>query len=238
VHHAIYGHAIKAPGRGIPQWADLPMPFGTFRLDYCRSKVGAGEPEVQPVGSAHECLLSFVSTGDAGLSSGEDWPHFAEGTDTAISIGHKEGNALTVGPVPKLAQLDVWDALLGYQDHLRHVLQTGYSMWASSLVRGATSFDRGEPSCCAGEQLLRGKCGVARTDDRECVVASHQSPSKQVGVSRAVAECIEIHAPSGVARKGQALHAFGDWKKAQLTTEARARRCVHCVMLGCHDVSP
>lgn len=114
VRYATYAHQIQAPGRGVPHCAELPMLFGSFGLDYYRDKVGAGAAEAQLSDAWMTAVLSFASDGNARLAPELGWPRFSGGSNSAASFGGQNAAVATIGPVPKFAQLGVWDALLGY----------------------------------------------------------------------------------------------------------------------------
>lgn len=42
VRYGTFMHPVRAPGRGVPHCAELPLMFGTYGLDFYRDKVGAG----------------------------------------------------------------------------------------------------------------------------------------------------------------------------------------------------
>jgi para-nitrobenzyl esterase len=114
VRYATYMHQVKAPGRGVPHCADLPMVFGTFGLDYYREKVGAGPEEARLSHDMISALVSFASDPAPTIATGQAWPLYQPGTATSVHWGAGGSSATTIGPIPKLAQLAVWDAILGY----------------------------------------------------------------------------------------------------------------------------
>lgn len=114
VRYATYMHQVKAPGRGVPHCADLPMLFGTFGLDYYRDKVGAGPEEARLSHDMISALVSFVRDPATALAGGQTWPLYQPGTATTVRWGEGDSGNTTIGPIPKLAQLAVWDAILGY----------------------------------------------------------------------------------------------------------------------------
>lgn len=114
VRYATYMHRVKAPGRGVPHCADLPMLFGTFELDYYRDKVGAGPEEARLSLDMLSALVSFVRDPTPTLAAGQAWPLYQPGTATTVRWGDGDRGSTTIGPIPKLAQLAIWDAILGY----------------------------------------------------------------------------------------------------------------------------
>lgn len=114
VRYVTYMHQVKAPGRGVPHCADLPMLFGTFGLDYYRDKVGAGSEEARLSHDMISALVSFARDPIPTLAAGQAWPLYQPGTATTVRWGEGESGNATIGPIPKLAQLTVWDTILGY----------------------------------------------------------------------------------------------------------------------------
>lgn len=114
VRYGTYAHAVKAPGRGVPHCAELPMLFGTFGLDYYKDKVGSDAPEVRLSASLMSAVVSFARESEARFSADVAWPRYATTTGSAVSMGQQGSADVVTGPVPKLAQLGVWDSLLGY----------------------------------------------------------------------------------------------------------------------------
>lgn len=114
VRYATYMHSVKAPGRGVPHCADIPILFGTYGLDYYRDKVGAGPEEARlsqdMIGVLVSCARDAVPT----LAAGQAWPLYRPGTATSVRRGEGGSADTSIGPVPKLAQLAVWDSILGY----------------------------------------------------------------------------------------------------------------------------
>lgn len=113
VRLATYMHAVKAPGRGVPHCADVPMLFGTFGLDYYRDKVGAGGTEQQLSNEFATAVVSFARDAQPRLASGTAWPVYAPGTPTAVRWGADGQGTGVLGTVPKQTQLEVWDSVLG-----------------------------------------------------------------------------------------------------------------------------
>jgi para-nitrobenzyl esterase len=117
VGYATYMHRVKAPGRGVPHCADVPMLFGTYGLAYYRDKVGAGPEEARLSHDMISALASFardpVPTISA-LAPDQAWPLYRPVTATSVLWGEGDSGNTTLGPVPKLAQLGVWDTILGY----------------------------------------------------------------------------------------------------------------------------
>ena len=90
------------------------MGCGTFGLDYYRDKVGAGPEEVQLSHDMISALVSFARDSSPPLAAGQVWPLYHPGTATTVHWGEGDSATTTIGPIPKLAQLAVWDAILGY----------------------------------------------------------------------------------------------------------------------------
>ena len=114
VRYATYMHQVKAPGRGVPHCADVPMVFGTFGLDYYRAKVGAGLEEAKLSHDIISALVSFARDPSPIIAGGEAWPLYQPGTATTLRWGEGDSANTVIGPIPKLAQLAVWDQILGY----------------------------------------------------------------------------------------------------------------------------
>lgn len=115
VRYGTYMHAVKAPGRGVPHCADLPLVFGTFGLDYYKDKVGAGTAEAQLSNNLGSAIASFArDASDVRFASGLAWPRLTADMSTSALIGGGDSGDVVAGPIPKLAQMGVWDGLLGY----------------------------------------------------------------------------------------------------------------------------
>jgi para-nitrobenzyl esterase len=114
VRYATSMHQVKAPGRGVPHCADVPMVFGTFGLDYYRDKIGAGPEEERLSRDMISALVSFARDPSPVTAGGEAWPLYHPGTATSLRWGEGESSHTAIGPIPKLAQLAVWDRILGY----------------------------------------------------------------------------------------------------------------------------
>ncbi|WP_225613178.1 carboxylesterase family protein [Variovorax sp. VRV01] len=115
VRYATYAHEIVAPGRGVPHCAELPMLFGSYGLDYYRDKVGAGPAEAQLADILMNAVVSFARGGNAQLGAGAAWPGLADLATSAVSLGAAgDAAGFSIGAVPKLAQLGIWDSILGY----------------------------------------------------------------------------------------------------------------------------
>jgi para-nitrobenzyl esterase len=114
VRFGTYMHAVKAPGRGVPHCADVPMLFGTYALKDYRDKLGAAPPEAQLSAQLMAAVVSFAGEEQPRLGTGEAWPLYRPGTPTAVRWGEGTTGDAVLGAVPKLDQLKVWDAVLGY----------------------------------------------------------------------------------------------------------------------------
>jgi para-nitrobenzyl esterase len=114
VRMAAYMHAVKPPGAGVPHCADIPLWFGTYGLDYYRDKIGAGPYEAQLSAEMSSALVSFARDAQPRLASGADWPTYQVGTATCVRWGENGSGTSLTGVVPRLEQLKVWDAVLGY----------------------------------------------------------------------------------------------------------------------------
>ncbi len=115
VRYGTFMRAVKAPGRGVPHCAELPTVFGTYGLDYYKDKVGGTATEQAKLfNEVASALTSFAKDSDARFASGQAWPLYQPGTATSAYIGAQGSSDVTWGPIPKLAQLAAWDAVLGY----------------------------------------------------------------------------------------------------------------------------
>ncbi|MGJ7604098.1 carboxylesterase/lipase family protein [Variovorax sp. LT1R20] len=110
-----YAHTLKAPAHGAPHCADLPLLFGTYGLDYYKEKVGAGAAEARLSTAMMAALVSFAGESQT-VAFGADvsWPRYAPQAATSVRMGEGARSDVVVGTVPKLAQLAVWDTVLGY----------------------------------------------------------------------------------------------------------------------------
>ena len=109
-----YMHALKAPGRGVPHCADVPMLFGTYGLDFYRDKLGAGPQEAQLSSQFMAAIVSFASDAAPKLATGEAWPLYRPGSATSVRWGEGTSGNTVLAAVPKLDQLQIWDSVLGY----------------------------------------------------------------------------------------------------------------------------
>ena len=115
VRYGTYMHAVKAPGRGVPHCAELPLLFGTHGLDYYRDKVGAGAEEAQLSDNLASAIASFArDASDVRFASGLAWPRLGADMRVSALMGSGDSGDVSTGPVPKLAQMGIWDGLLGY----------------------------------------------------------------------------------------------------------------------------
>lgn len=113
VRLATYMHAVKAPGRGVPHCADIPLLFGTHTQEYYREKIGTGPQEAQLSAEMAAALVSFARDAQPTLASGAPWPQYQPGTPTSVRWGENGTGTAVIGAVPKLDQLRVWDSVLG-----------------------------------------------------------------------------------------------------------------------------
>ncbi|AGU52794.1 putative carboxylesterase [Variovorax paradoxus B4] len=115
VRFGTYAHALKAPGHGVPHCADLPLLFGTYGLDYYKDKVGNGAAEAQLSAAMASAFASFARDSQAvAFDASTAWPRYGGSLANAVRMGEGSSGSVAVGTVPKLAQLAVWDAILGY----------------------------------------------------------------------------------------------------------------------------
>lgn len=114
VYLASYMHPLQPPGRGVPHCAEIPLLFGTYTLDHYRAKVGSGAAEAQLSREMAGHLLSFARDGQPTLASGAACPRYQPGTPSCVRWGEGGSGATVLGPVPRAAQLQVWDEVLGY----------------------------------------------------------------------------------------------------------------------------
>jgi len=115
VRFGTYAHTLKAPGRGVPHCADLPLLFGTYGLDYYKDKVGAGAAEARLSAAMMAGLVSFAGDSQAtAFGANAAWPRFAPQSATSARMGEGDRGDVVMGTIPKTAQLAVWDTVLGY----------------------------------------------------------------------------------------------------------------------------
>jgi para-nitrobenzyl esterase len=89
--------------------------FGTYGLDYYKDKVGNGTAEAQLSASMAAALVSFAREPQAtAFGAGTAWPRYTGPLANAVRMGEGSSGSVVVGTVPKLAQLAIWDGLLGY----------------------------------------------------------------------------------------------------------------------------
>lgn len=114
VYLGTWMHPVMAPGRGVPHCAELPFVFGTYGLDYYKAKVGAGPVQAQLSDKLMRTIVSFARDAQPKLASGETWPVYRPGTATSVRWGEGGTANEVIATAPKVAQMKVWDALLGY----------------------------------------------------------------------------------------------------------------------------
>jgi para-nitrobenzyl esterase len=115
VRYGTFMEPVPAPGRGVPHCAELPLVFGTYALDYYKDKMGTIESQARLSNEMGSALASFARSSDVVFASGQAWPLYRPGTATSARIGEAGAAAdITFGPIPKLAQMAVWDVVLGY----------------------------------------------------------------------------------------------------------------------------
>jgi para-nitrobenzyl esterase len=59
-------------------------------------------------------LVSFARDAQPTLAADQPWPLYRPGTNTVVRWGEGTSGDVVLGPMPKAAQLGVWDALLGF----------------------------------------------------------------------------------------------------------------------------
>ena len=60
-------------------------------------------------------VTTFAQSGTATFADGTAWPGYGSGSANSALIGTGASSSIAFGTVPKIAQMRVWDALLGYQ---------------------------------------------------------------------------------------------------------------------------
>lgn len=110
---ATYMHPILPPARGVPHCAELPFLFGTYDQPYYKDKFGTSPVEAELSQKWMRSLTSFAANGNAVFSDDTPWPAYAKDRSNSARIGDV-GAGVSFGPLPKAAQLAVWDALLGF----------------------------------------------------------------------------------------------------------------------------
>ena len=113
VRLATYMHPILPPARGVPHCAELPFLFGTYDQPYYKDKFGTSAVEAELSQKWMRSLTSFAANGNSVFSDDIPWPVYAQDRSTSARIG-EVGSAVSFGPLPKAAQLAIWNQLLGY----------------------------------------------------------------------------------------------------------------------------
>lgn len=108
-----YMHPIQPPARGVPHCAELPLLFGTYALDYYKDKIGTGVAEQELSKRWMRSLTSFAAGGSSVFADDTPWPVYTNDRSNSARIGDG-GSRISMGPMPKAAQLAIWDRLLGY----------------------------------------------------------------------------------------------------------------------------
>jgi para-nitrobenzyl esterase len=114
VYYGTWMHPVMAPGRGVPHCAELPFVFGSYGLDYYKAKVGAGPVQAELSDKVMRTVVSFARDAQPMLASGTPWPVYRPDGSRSVRWGEGGTSNEVVAAVPKLTQLKVWDALLGY----------------------------------------------------------------------------------------------------------------------------
>jgi len=110
---ATYMHPILPPARGVPHCAELPFLFGTYDQPYYKDKFGTSAVEAELSQKWMRSLTSFAADGNSVFADDTPWPVYARDRSNSARIG-EVGSAVSFGPLPKAAQLAIWDQLLGY----------------------------------------------------------------------------------------------------------------------------
>lgn len=110
LHLFDYALPLRAPGRGTPHCAELPVIFGTFDQPHYRAKVGDDEFVRALSDTMIRAFGSFAETGNPSARGLVDWPRFDSGRDTTLTLG-AAGELAAVGPVPKAAVLAAFEGL-------------------------------------------------------------------------------------------------------------------------------
>ena len=97
----------------MPHCAELPFLFGTYDHPYYKDKVGTSPVEAELSQKWMRSLTSFATNGDSVFSDNTPWPVYAKDRSNSARIGDV-GAGVSFGPLPKVAQLGVWDTLLGF----------------------------------------------------------------------------------------------------------------------------
>jgi para-nitrobenzyl esterase len=108
-----YMHPILPPARGVPHCAELPLLFGAYGLDYYKTKIGTGSVERELSQKWMRSLSSFAADSNSVFADETPWPVYARNRSNSARIGDIDAG-VSFGPVPKAAQLAIWDQLLGY----------------------------------------------------------------------------------------------------------------------------
>lgn len=112
VRYGTFMHAIKAPARGEPHCGELPFVFGTYGLDYYRTKVGAGPAEDLLSQRMMSAIVSFARDGNPSFAPGVTWTPHENGQGTAARMGNGDSADFAMGAIPKSAQLAAWTDIL------------------------------------------------------------------------------------------------------------------------------
>ena len=110
---ATYMHPILPPAHGVPHCAELPFLFGTYDQPYYKDKFGTSPVEAELSQKWMRSLTSFAANGNSVFSDNTPWPVYAKDHSNSARIGDV-GAGVSFGPLPKAAQLAVWDPLLGF----------------------------------------------------------------------------------------------------------------------------
>jgi para-nitrobenzyl esterase len=113
VRYGTFMHSIKAPARGVPHCAELPFVFGSYGLDFYKTKVGAGAAEDALSLKMMSAMVSFARDGNPSFGSGVVWTAHASGQATSARMGDGDSSDIAMGAIPKSAQLAVWNNILG-----------------------------------------------------------------------------------------------------------------------------
>ena len=105
-----YALPLAPPGYGTPHCADLPIFFGTFRLNHYRDKTGTGPFHNRLSEAVIEAFSNFARSSEPTARELPSWPVFRPDRSSVMVLGESEVAGQVV-EAPKRTQMEILDEL-------------------------------------------------------------------------------------------------------------------------------